>query len=226
MEDIKVKQRVPETNEGIQGELDVEVFNEFQRSMRDRGWVETKQIIASGIQSGHALEVGPGPGYLGLEWLKNTTDTRLSALEISANMIKVAQKNAREYGFDPSQVNYVQGNAMHMPFEADQFDAVFTNGSLHEWERPQDVLCEIARVLKPGGRFFISDLLRDSGLPVKWFLSLSTKKIMRPGLKTSMQAAYTKRELEEIIAQTPLRGACVNAGAIGLSATGITYHNQ
>lgn len=216
-----MKQRVPETNEGIQGDFDVEVFNEFQRSMRDRGWVETKQIIASGIQSGDALEVGPGPGYLGLEWLKHTTGTRLTALEISANMIKVAEINAHDYGFDPGRVNYVQGNAMHMPFEANRFDAVFTNGSLHEWERPKDVLCEIARVLKAGGRFFISDLRRDSGLPIKWFLSLSTKKIMRPGLKTSIQAAYTKQELEEIIARTPLKGAMVSASAIGLTASGI-----
>jgi hypothetical protein len=38
--------------------------------MRDKGWMETDLILKLGIQHGLALEVGPGPGYLGLEWLK------------------------------------------------------------------------------------------------------------------------------------------------------------
>lgn len=215
-----MKQRVPETNEGIQGEFDVNVFNAFQRSMRDRGWMGTKQIVESGIQQGHALEVGPGPGYLGLEWLKSTFGTQLTGVEISANMIAVAQNNAAQYGFDSNRVRYVQGNAMSMPFEANQFDAVFTNGSLHEWERPADVLVEIARVLKPNGKFFISDLRRDSSPFIKWFLSVSTQKAMRAGLKTSLQAAYTKGELEEIVKATPLCGAAVDANFIGLTVSG------
>ncbi len=215
-----MKQRIPETNEGIQGEFDVSVFNEFQKNMRDRGWIETNQIIQSGIAQGHALEVGPGPGYLGLEWLKNTSGTRLTGLEISANMIALAQKNALAYGFDLERVKYVQGNAMLMPFEADQFDAAFSNGSLHEWERPGDVLSEIARVLKPAGRFFISDLRRDSSPFIKLFLSASTNRMMRAGLKTSLQASYTKRELEEIIEATPLRGASVRTNPVSLSVSG------
>lgn len=218
-----MKQRIPETSEGIQGEFDVNLFNTFQKGMRDRGWIQTKQIIEFGIMQGHALEVGPGPGYLGLEWLKNTSGTQLTGLEISANMIAMAQNNARDYGIDAQRVMYVQGNAMNMPLDSNRFDAAFSNGSLHEWERPKDVLCEIARVLKPGGRFFISDLRRDSNPLIKWFLSASTIKVMRPGLKTSLQAAYTKEELQRIVEATPLRGAHVYAGRIGLSASGCVH---
>lgn len=119
------------------------MFDEFQRSMRDRGWIETNQIIKSGINKGHALELGSGPGYLGLEWLKQTTDTNLTALEISSNMINVAKKNADEYGFKHDRANYVHGNGMAMPFEDNHFDSVFSNGSLHEWENPKAVLLEI-----------------------------------------------------------------------------------
>lgn len=63
------RERIIETTEGIQDEFDVEMYDSMMRDLRDKGWIETKDIIKSGITSGHALEIGPGPGYLGLEWL-------------------------------------------------------------------------------------------------------------------------------------------------------------
>ena len=58
-------------------------------------------------------------------------------------------------------------NASVMPFEDASFAAVFTNGSLHEWADLQSIFREIARVLRPGGRVFISDLRRDAIAPVR-----------------------------------------------------------
>jgi hypothetical protein len=66
------RSRVPETDEGIQGQLTVEIYDQMQRRLRDKGWIETREITKSGITHGIALEIGPGPGYLGLEWLRNT----------------------------------------------------------------------------------------------------------------------------------------------------------
>ncbi len=57
--------RVPETDEGIQGGVTVEIYDQMQRQLRDKGWIETNDIIKSGLSSGLALEIGPGPGYLG-----------------------------------------------------------------------------------------------------------------------------------------------------------------
>jgi hypothetical protein len=69
-----VKPRIVETEEGIQGEFNVETYDRFMRGMRDRRWIETNLVLKAGITRGLALEVGPGPGpgpgYLGLEWLK------------------------------------------------------------------------------------------------------------------------------------------------------------
>jgi len=59
--------RVEDTDSGIQGEFNVAIYDKMQRRLRDKGWIETKDIIKSGITKGLALEVGPGPGYLGLE---------------------------------------------------------------------------------------------------------------------------------------------------------------
>ena len=88
------KQRVTETDSGIKGEFTVEIYDQMQKRFRDKNQIETKDIINSGITRGAALEIGPGPGYLGLEWLKHTRGTTLKGLDISADMIAVAQRNA------------------------------------------------------------------------------------------------------------------------------------
>jgi ubiquinone/menaquinone biosynthesis C-methylase UbiE len=210
-----MRRRKTETDEGIQGEFDVEMMDRMQRRLRDKGWMETKAIISQGSNQGTALEIGPGPGYLGLEWLKATQGSRLLGLEISRNMINIACRNAVEYGLH-ERAKYVQGNAMEMPFPDDSFDLVFSNGSLHEWETPERVFREISRVLRSGGNYFISDLRRDMNPLVRWFLYMAVMpKEIRPGLITSINAAYTPKELRSMMAETPLDSAKVEGGLIG-----------
>lgn len=62
-----MKTRTIETNEGIQDEVTVETFDVFARFMRDKGWNGVDDMIASGISGGDVLEIGPGPGYVGLD---------------------------------------------------------------------------------------------------------------------------------------------------------------
>jgi ubiquinone/menaquinone biosynthesis C-methylase UbiE len=215
-----VRPRVPETDEGIQGEFDVSIYDTFMRGMRDRGWMETKDIIKAGITSGLALELGPGPGYLGLEWLKMTNGTCLRGLEISQNMIEIAERNSREYGF-MDRVEYVRADACEMPFEDAYFDAVFSNGSLHEWARPEEITNEISRVLKPGGRYCLTDMKRNMNLFVKSFLRIMAKpQQIRPHLVSSINAAYTKAEMEELLSRTKLTGWQIDENPIGLVISG------
>jgi ubiquinone/menaquinone biosynthesis C-methylase UbiE len=213
------KPRVKETDQGIQGKRMVEIFDQFQRNMRDKGWIETDAIIRSGICAGHALELGPGPGYVGLEWLKKTQATRLTGLDISTDMVAMAERNARAYGL-VDRTEYIKSDGRRMPFEDGIFDAVFSNGSLHEWEQPVSIFNEMGRVLKPGGRIFISDLRRDMPGLLCWFLWLTCNpKEIRPGLNTSINAAYTQAELVELIQGSALAGCKVAEDAIGLTLT-------
>jgi ubiquinone/menaquinone biosynthesis C-methylase UbiE len=212
--------RIPETDHGIQGVVTVTHYDEMQRHLRDKGWIETQSILKSGIHQGHALEVGHGPGYLGLEWLKYTRNTRLTGLDISPDMTALATQNAREYGFE-DRTQYKSGRGDQLPFEDDNFDAVFTNGSLHEWTNPEGTFDELFRVLKPGGRYFISDLRRDMSIFMRWFLSRGTKPVsIRPYLFTSIDAAYTPAELKEMVAKTHLRDASVTGNLIRLTISG------
>lgn len=213
--------RITETDHGITGNFNVEIYDRFQRNFRDRGILATDRIIKSGISQGFVLEIGPGPGYLGLEWLLKTESTRLTGLEISPDMIRVAETNSREYHLEDRTL-YVHGKAEKMPFESSCFDAVFTNGSLHEWSDPLLVFREIRRVLADGGRFFVSDLRRDVPVPSKWFMySLCKPREIRPGFLTSVRAAYTRDEIAEILRPVGFKSVRVSQNPFGLEITGI-----
>lgn len=214
-----LKARVIETNNGIQNEITVEAFNLFARSMRDKGWNGVDGMIASGIKGGDMLEIGSGPGYVGLELAKKLNLSRLTGCEISSAMIRISEKNAIEYGISAC---YVLGNCMEMPFEDESFDTIISNGSLHEWENPLRVFGEIMRVLRPGGRYCITDLRRDVNWLKKTLVYFSTQpKEMRPGLVTSLNAAYTVCEITELLRQSDLNGAEVTSDFFGLCIFGV-----
>lgn len=212
------KARIIETEEGIQSEVTAATFDVFSRWMRDKGWQGVDTMIEAGVQKGDILELGPGPGYVGLELAKKLGIKSFTACEISPAMISLAKKNAEEYHI---AVNYTLGNVMDMPFEAESFDSVISNGSLHEWENPVRVFNEIHRVLRPGGRFCITDLRRDAAGWKKVFVYSSTKpKEMRPGLVTSLNAAYTSGEISELLRCSALRSASVRKDFFGLCISG------
>lgn len=214
------EQREPETDDGIQDETTVAFYEQMQKNLRDAGHLPVEALLESGIRSGAALEIGPGPGYFGLEWLKATEGTRLVGLEISPAMIASAEKNADGYGLT-ERVRYQEGTALAMPFEDGIFDAVFSNGSLHEWESAGAVFDEIARVLKPGGRFCITDLRRDLSPEIYRFMYESCDPPeIRSGFETSVRAAYTREEIMDLLGRSRLTGWQVIAHPYGLMIHG------
>lgn len=215
-----LRPRIRETDEGIQDETSVRLFDDFKRMMRDRGWLETNEILRAGIDKGSILEIGSGPDYLGLEWLSKTKATKLTGLEISLNMINVAQKNAGEYGLE-SRVKYVKGDAHKLPFTDSKFDGVFSCESLHEWVEPSLVFSEIYRILKSGGKFLVADLRRDMNPLVKYLMKLIARpRVMKEGLLSSINAAYTSGEIDEILKSTEIESYQVHKNLLGLSVIG------
>ena len=90
----------------------------------------------------------------------------LKGLDISTDMIKIAEKNAEQYGLT-DRVEYVLSSDEKMVFEENRFDAVFTNGSLHEMSKPQITFDEILAGGETRRQSFHSDLRRDMSFLIR-----------------------------------------------------------
>ncbi len=210
--------RVPETDDGLQGTGIAAKYDEMQRHIRDRGWLQEKVdgIVDAGIDHGTALEMGCGPGYLGLEWMAQSDgDVRVVGVDISDAMLDVARANAARYGLG-DRCTYDLGSVLELPYDEGTFDHAFSASSLHEWADPVRALAEMLRVVRPGGRYCVSDLRRDIDRTTFQFMKSNIAVDMRPGFRTSTQAAYVRDEVVSLADAAGLVGAQVQEVQMGI----------
>lgn len=208
--------RVPEPTDGLRGGAFVEAYDRMQESLRAAGELETSDLLRCGVREGLALEVGAGPGYLGLDWLERTSDTRLVALDVSPEMAARAGRNARIRGLHARSLQVV-GSVHDVPYPDATFEAVFSSRSLHEWADPVAAFDEMWRVLRAGGRLWVSDLRRDIPARARRFLEVRVSDdLMREGLGTSIAASYTVTELEQLLGASKLQNIDIRETPLGL----------
>ncbi|WP_285011889.1 demethylmenaquinone methyltransferase [Lactococcus formosensis] len=101
---------------------------------------------------------------------------KVVGLDFSENMLKVAQAKLDKK--DNSNIEFIQGNAMAIPFEKEMFDAVTIGYGLRNTPDYLTVLREIFRVLKPGGKVVCIETSHPT-LPIyKQAFELYFKKVM------------------------------------------------
>ncbi len=109
------------------------------------------------------LEVGCGPGHLSVR-LARDRGFEVTGLDLDPSMVERARANAACEGGAADGLRFEVGDVAALPFADQSFDVVVSTMSMHHWDDPQAGLAEIARVLRPGGRALIWDLL-PGGLP-------------------------------------------------------------
>ncbi len=103
--------------------------------------------------SGSVLDVACGPGILSAAIAKSARD--VVAFDLTPEMLKKAAQRCAGLG----NVSFREGNANELPFADAGFDAAVTRLSVHHFDRPGRVMSEIFRVLRPGGRFVMADVI-------------------------------------------------------------------
>jgi ubiquinone/menaquinone biosynthesis C-methylase UbiE len=159
-----------------------------------RGWMRyvSKSFIsmvkAWETTSGKVLDVGTGTGRLAIELARGLPGLQVVGLDLSDAALGLARDHV-EKDEVPLAVSFEKGDAQDMPFGDGTFDLVISSNTLHLVNNPVEMFDEIDRVLKPDGRFLLSDLRRS-------WLGVLTEHI---------RAAYSPREIEDLLSQSHLQ---------------------
>ncbi|HYV15494.1 MAG TPA: class I SAM-dependent methyltransferase [Conexibacter sp.] len=134
-----------------------------------RFWVEAphplitrprlREVLAP-VPGERLLEIGPGTGYYALhvaDWLG--PGGQLNVFDLQQEMLDHTLKGAGERGLQ--NIVPTQGDARALPYDSETFDGAYLVTVLGEIPDQEAALRELARVVKPGGRVVVGELLGD-----------------------------------------------------------------
>ena len=155
------------------------------------------------------LEIGAGIGTDLTQFAKN--GAIVTDLELAKGHMALARENFEVRGL---KGEFVCGDAENMPFDDGSFDVVYSNGVIHHIPQTGQVVSEIFRVLKPGGKAIIMvyrenslqywRIIFETGLAQRMLEEWSMGEIMSRTVELSTSGArplvkvYTSRQLRDL----------------------------
>ncbi len=131
-------------------------------------------------------EVGPTGSVIGID--------------MTPRMLELARTNAEK--LETTNVVFKLGHIEQIPQEDNSVDLVISNCVIALSEQKERVFSEIIRILKPGGRFVISDMVTDKPLPeevrksaAEWVSCVGGAAVMSEYLEMVETAGFDKIEI-------------------------------
>ena len=170
----------------------------------DRHW---RKRAVRGLQ-GSVLDVACGTGDMVVELAKH--GCTVTGIDLSEEMLSIARQKTASANYQFSIINFQLGNAEALPFPDSSFDAVTCAFGVRNFVYLEQGLCEMLRVLKPGGRLVILELATPDSPIIKPFYHLYTHRVI-PWLGSRLagnREAYTY--LPESIERFPKGAVFIN----------------
>jgi len=167
------------------------------------------------------LDLGSGAGFDAfLAWRRVGPTGRVIGVDMTDDMLTRARANAAKLG--GTNVEFRKGFIEKLPLEDNSVDLVISNCVINLSVDKPAVFCEIARVLKPGGRIAVSDLVLLHELPAAVAKSVSAyvgciagASLMTDYVSMALDAGLTDLSIPQIAHGKKLADSVAPGGCCG-----------
>ena len=158
----------------IAGKYDL--LNHFLSLNIDKIWRKKVIKLISKHHPTRILDVATGTGDLAIAALASKPE-RIDAIDISDGMLEVGKNKVRERKLDG--IIFLQhADAEAIPFPDNTFDAITVAFGVRNFENLQKGLCEMLRVLKPGGICVVLEFTMPRKFPFKQLYGFYFKNLL------------------------------------------------
>jgi len=108
-----------------------------------------------GDNLGVAVDLSCGTGIVARELAKSKLARQIVAIDYSESMLAVLQQQ-----ISTTNLAIVRGDVEALPLTNDSVDAMYCGAAMHCWENPDRAIENIYRVLRPGGKLYLTTFLQ------------------------------------------------------------------
>ena len=136
-------------------------LNTIMTAGRHYAWRRLASEMAVGELTGTALDVACGTGDFAIELAAQSQVTGVVGLDFAEPMLPLAIEKSRRRAAAP--IDYIAGDAHSLPFPDGAFICVTVGFGVRNFVDLPRALSEMARVLRPGGRLVVLEIVRMEG---------------------------------------------------------------
>lgn len=149
------------------------------------GWLPATAELGKSLRiepQMHLLDVGCGIGGPA-RYLAETYECRVTGIDLTDEFVEVARALTDRCALD-DRIDFHQASALALPFDEGSFDAAYMIHVGMNIEDKSTLFAEVWRVLKPGSRFAVYDVMRvrngQIDYPMPWAMSEATSFVATP----------------------------------------------
>jgi ubiquinone/menaquinone biosynthesis C-methylase UbiE len=177
----------------------------------DRKLVERAKGL--GVSHGMMLDLGSPLGLIPMKILWEEDELLCIGVYRSLQMAERARRTAEDWNLG-DRMFFQVGEPRQMRFKAGYFDMVISDGSLHYFKDPSEILREIRRVTKPSGAILLREFRRPSRFKLSSHIEQHGHRYspeLRNWFEAGVRAGFTRVELLEFARRAEMGRTHVHA---------------
>jgi ubiquinone/menaquinone biosynthesis C-methylase UbiE len=166
-----------------------------------------EEAIALDPHAVKILDAGTGTARIPILMCQSQPQYLITAVDLAQSMLIVGRRNVEEAGL-LQRIKLEKVDSKRMPYPDLEFDMVISNSLVHHLPDPFPFFQEVKRLIKPGGKVLIRDLIRPSTEAEVEDLVASIgsdyDRHQQQLFSDSLKAALTLDEVQEFIERSRL----------------------